>query len=69
LNAGDWKESMKSKHEDKSLVLEAQGVLAALRRAGRNARKLSEATGAPFIVWKNGRIVDLNPQKKRRAKR
>jgi hypothetical protein len=36
------------------------GALPALRRAARAARRLSEATGTPFYVMKNGRIVDLN---------
>ena len=36
------------------------GALRALRRAARNARKISEETGTPFYVWEDGRVVDLN---------
>jgi hypothetical protein len=41
----------------------------ALRRAARNARKLSEQTGTPFYVVKDGRIVDLNARRKRSRKK
>lgn len=36
------------------------GSFAALKRAARNARRLSIETGTPFIVVKDGKIVDLN---------
>ena len=42
--------------------------LAALRRAGQAARKLAEATGTPFIVVRDGKVVNLNPGKKRSRK-
>lgn len=45
-----------------------RGSLPALRRAARRARRLAEATGTPFYVWQDGRIVNLNP-KRRRSKR
>jgi hypothetical protein len=45
-----------------------RGVLPALRRAARKARKLSQITGTPFIVVKNGRLVDLNKGHKQTAK-
>jgi hypothetical protein len=46
-----------------------RGVLPALRRAAKAARKLSLETGTPFYVWENGRVVDLNTgQRKRRRK-
>jgi hypothetical protein len=32
----------------------------ALKRAARQARKLSIETGTPFYVMKDGKIVDLN---------
>jgi len=38
------------------------GSLPALRRAAKAARKLAEATGTPFYVWQNGRVVNLNPK-------
>lgn len=42
----------------------------AMKRAARNARKLSVATGTPFYVMQNGRIVDLNRKPARhRAKK
>ncbi|MBI3919768.1 MAG: hypothetical protein HY318_00015 [Armatimonadetes bacterium] len=34
----------------------------ALARAVGAARQLSERTGTPFYVLKDGRVVDLNPQ-------
>ncbi|MGD0462485.1 MAG: hypothetical protein ABSB74_08355 [Tepidisphaeraceae bacterium] len=42
--------------------------LRALRQAARSARRLSQITGTPFIVVKNGRIVDLNKGRKQSAK-
>ena len=36
--------------------------LPALKRAAADARKLAIATGTPFYVWKNGRVVNLNPK-------
>jgi hypothetical protein len=46
------------------------GSFAALKRAAKKARQLSIATGTPFIIWKDGKIVDLNAKPKRkRAKR
>ncbi len=42
----------------------------ALRRAARHARELAFRTGTPFIVFQNGRIVNLNPaSRKSRRKR
>jgi hypothetical protein len=41
---------------------EAAHALPALRRAAANARKLAIATGTPFYVWKDGRVVNLNPK-------
>jgi hypothetical protein len=38
------------------------GSLPALRRAAKAARKLSEATGTPFYIWRDGRVVNLNPK-------
>ncbi|HEY1687154.1 MAG TPA: hypothetical protein VGG19_20505 [Tepidisphaeraceae bacterium] len=48
------------------------GALPALKRAAKKARELSIATGTPFIVVKDGKIVDLNAKPKppkRRVKR
>jgi hypothetical protein len=44
------------------------GSLPAMKRAARAARRLAEATGTPLYVMKNGRIVDLNAPRKRKAK-
>jgi len=44
------------------------GSLPAMLRAARKARKLAYATGTPFYVMKNGKIVNLNPKPKRRNK-
>jgi hypothetical protein len=43
------------------------GSLPALRRAARAARRLAEKTGTPFYVLQGGRIVNLNPTRRRRA--
>lgn len=42
-----------------------RGSLPALRRAAREARKLSIQLGTPFYVMKDGKIVDLNRGLKR----
>jgi hypothetical protein len=34
----------------------------ALGRAATRARELAEQTGTPLYVFKDGRVVDLNPQ-------
>jgi hypothetical protein len=57
---------MKKKNAEADPEIREQ--LAALRRAARNARKLSEATGTPFYVVKKGKVVNLNPTKKRARK-
>ncbi len=44
------------------------GITRALRRASDRALRLSKATGTPFWVMKNGRMVNLNPNAKRRRK-
>lgn len=44
-----------------------KAVLSGMKRAAQKARKLSEATGTPFYVWQDGKIVDLNPQPKRKT--
>ena len=36
--------------------------LKAMRRAARRARELARRTGTPFYVFKNGRVVNLNPR-------
>jgi len=36
------------------------GVEPALRRAAKTARELSRRTHTPFIVYQDGKIVDLN---------
>jgi hypothetical protein len=56
------------KQKTMSTDSETRGQLAALRRAARNARKLAEATGTPFYVVQDGKIVNLNPRGKRRRK-
>jgi hypothetical protein len=39
-----------------------------LKLAAKDARKLAEEMGTPFYVVKDGKIIDLNPQPKRRRK-
>ncbi len=41
----------------------------ALRRAARRARELGRKTGTPVYVLKNGQIVDLTLEWKRRKRR
>ncbi len=43
---------------------EAADTLRALRRASKRAFRLAKATGTPFWVVKNGRLVNLNPDAK-----
>jgi hypothetical protein len=38
------------------------GVGRALVRAAAQARQLAEETGTPFYVFRDGQVVDLNPQ-------
>jgi hypothetical protein len=38
-----------------------RGSLAAMRRAARAARALAIKTGTPLYVWRDGRVVNLNP--------
>ena len=42
-------------------------VDAALRRAARRARELGRKTNTPVYVLKNGRIIDLTKEWKRRS--
>ncbi len=44
------------------------GITRALRRASKRALRLSQATGTPFWVMKNGRLANLNPQARARRK-
>jgi hypothetical protein len=39
----------------------AAGVGWALRRAGKDARKIARAYGTPLYVWENGRVVATKP--------
>lgn len=43
------------------------GALPALKRAAATAWRLAVATGTPFYVMENGRVVDRNAGRKRRA--
>ena len=45
------------------------GALPALKRAAAAAWRLAVATGTPFYVIDNGRIVDRNAGRKRRTSR
>ena len=47
---------------------ELQGEKAALLRAAKKARELSRRAHTPFIVYQNGKIVDLNAKSDRRKK-
>ncbi len=39
-----------------------RGSLAAMRRAARAAKALAIKTGTPLYIWKDGRVVNLNPK-------
>jgi len=53
-------------HQSKDPDILAADV--ALRRAARRARELGRKTGTPVYVLKNGRIVDLTMEWKRRKR-
>jgi hypothetical protein len=42
-----------------------RGSYAALKRAARSARRLARETNTPLYVWKDGRVVKLDPGKSR----
>ena len=46
----------------KSLNERERGVLRALCRAARRARRLAEETGTPFYVYQDGKIVNQTPR-------
>ncbi|HVR84608.1 MAG TPA: hypothetical protein VMU54_09875 [Planctomycetota bacterium] len=37
------------------------GSFAALKRAARSARRIAIEANTPLYVWKDGRVVNLNP--------
>ncbi len=47
---------------------EVAAITRALRRASDRALRVSQATGTPFWVMKDGRMVNLNPKAKRRRR-
>jgi hypothetical protein len=44
------------------------GSFPALRRAAKAARRLAERTGTPLYVWEGGKVVNLNPVRRKAAK-
>jgi hypothetical protein len=40
----------------------------ALRKAAHRAKRLAEITGTPFIIVKNGKIIDLHKGRKQTAR-
>jgi len=46
-----------------------RGSFPALRRAAKRARKLAEETGTPFYLYMNGRVINLNPVRRKRTSR
>lgn len=60
-----WRQPMSEKQEpvDPDII----SSFIALKRASRRARALSKATGTPFYIFRNGRVVDLNAPVKKRA--
>ena len=45
------------------------GSFPALRRAAKAARRLAEQTGTPLYVFKNGKVVNINPVRAKRGKK
>jgi hypothetical protein len=45
------------------------GSFAALKRAARSARRLAIETNTPLYVWKDGRVVNLNPVRRKSGSR
>jgi hypothetical protein len=45
------------------------GSFAALRRAARSAKRLAIETNTPLYVWKDGRVVNLNPIRRKTGSR
>jgi hypothetical protein len=44
-----------------------EGSFPALRRAAKAAHKLAKETGTPLYIWEKGRVVNLNPVRRKRA--
>jgi hypothetical protein len=45
------------------------GSFAALKRAARSAKRLAIKTNTPLYVWKDGRVVNLNPIRRKTGSR
>ena len=60
---------MKRTHPRYSKDPDIRGTWYAMLRAAKRARELSIATGTPFYVMRNGKIVDLNRSLNARKKR
>lgn len=56
--------SQKIKSTDPDII----GSLPALRRAARAARRLAIRTGTPLYVMRDGKIVNLNPVRRKKTK-
>ena len=55
----------KTQSNDRDII----GALPALRRAARVARELAIRTGTPLYVMRDGKIVNLNPVRRKRARK
>jgi hypothetical protein len=62
-----WDKSMKSITR-RSPNADTLLVWRTLKFAAKNARRLAEEMATPFYAVKDGKIVDLNPQPKRRRR-
>jgi hypothetical protein len=45
------------------------GSFAALKRAARSAKRLAIETNTPLYIWKDGRVVNLNPIRRKPGSR
>jgi hypothetical protein len=43
------------------------GSYPALRRAAKAAHRLAVQTGTPLYIWQDGKVVDINPVRRKRA--
>lgn len=55
--------------KQKTATFDSMDPLPALRQAAKNAAKLARETGTALVVWKDGKVVDLNARRKKRSTR
>jgi len=48
---------------------EIRVAMAALRQAAKNALQLAKETGTPCYIWRDGKIVNINPHVRKNWRR